>query len=133
MEEADKICKQVIQNLQAESSNKEAFLISLSALAGPLTTQLKMTKHEQGSASRYESCWKMKFGAIEGDLTIQATVQHSNEPIMAEAEPEESEESWKKKYLDLRQEIRLRDEKEGKLKKGMLDALVNSEGRSGAG
>jgi hypothetical protein len=127
IDEADKICKQVVKNLQAESSSTEAFLINLSALAGgPLMTRLRMTRLAQGSISHYECHWKMRFGSIEADFTIRATVQHSIEASPLEDEPGDSEESWKKRYLDLRQQIKDRDEKVGRLKRGVLDALVVS-------
>jgi len=46
----------------------------------------------------------------------------------AEAEhgPEESEDTWKKRYLDLQQQIRERDAKVRQLKTQVLDALVGS-------
>ncbi|KAE8449219.1 hypothetical protein EG329_008386 [Mollisiaceae sp. DMI_Dod_QoI] len=127
IDEADKICKQVVKNLKAESSSTEAFLINLSALAGgPLMTRLRMTRLEQGSVSHYECHWKMRFGSIEGDFTIRATVHHGPDSGPLEHGPEQSEESWKKRYLDLQQKIRDRDKTVGKLKRGVLDALVVS-------
>lgn len=127
IDEADKICKQVIQNLQAESSSREAFLINLSALAGgPLMTRLRMTRLEQGSITHYGCHWKMRFGSIQGDFTIRATVHHGVDAAKLERGPEVPEESWKKRYLDLQQQIRERDEKVGNLKRGVLDALVVS-------
>lgn len=132
IDEADKICKQVVKNLQAESSSTETFLINLSALAGgPLMSRLRMTRLEDGSISHYECRWKMRFGSIEGDFTIRATVNHGIEPANMIHEPEESEESWKKKYMDLRQQISHRDETVGRLKRGVLDALVVSNQFSG--
>ncbi|CAG8982066.1 hypothetical protein HYALB_00008793 [Hymenoscyphus albidus] len=125
VDEADKICKEVVKNLQAGSSSTEAFLINLSALAGgPLMTRLKMTRLEQGTVAHYECQWKMKFGSIEGSFTIQAIIHHGAESAALEHGPEPTEESWKKMYLDLRQQIRERDEKLGKLKRGVLDTLV---------
>jgi hypothetical protein len=127
IDEADKICKQVIKNLQAESSSTEAFLINLSALAGgPLMTRLRMTRRTQGTVSHYECHWKMRFGSIEGDFTIRATVHHGVDSTTLEHGPEEPEESWKKRYLDLRQQIKERDVVVGKLKRGVMDALVVS-------
>jgi hypothetical protein len=127
IDEADKICKQVIKNLQAESSSTEAFLINLSALAGgPLMSRLKMTRRDQGTVSHYECQWKMRFGSIEGDFTIRATVDHSVDSATLEQGPEDAEESWKKRYLDLRQQIKERDSVVGKLKRGIMDALVVS-------
>ena len=131
IDEADKICKQVVKNLQAESSSTEAFLINLSALAGgPLMTRLRMTRLEYGSRADYECHWKMRFGSIEGDFTIRATVQQdvdSAESARAMGQrPEDREETWKKRYLDLQQQIRERDERVGQLKRGLLDALVES-------
>ncbi|CZR53901.1 related to ars binding protein 2 [Phialocephala subalpina] len=127
IDEADKICKQVVKNLQAESSSTEAFLINLSALAGgPLMTRLRMTRLEQGSVSHYECHWKMRFGSIEGDFTIRATVHHGPDSGPLEHGPEQSEESWKKRYLDLQQSIRERDKTVGELKKGVLNVLVVS-------
>lgn len=127
IDEADKICKQVIKNLQAESSSTETFLINLSALAGgPLMTRLRMTRLEQGSVCHYECHWKMRFGSIEADFTIRAAVQQSVDSNTLEEESEESEESWKKRYLDLQQEIKCRDEKVGNLKRDVLHALVAS-------
>lgn len=127
IDEADKICKQVIKNLQAESSSTETFLINLSALAGgPLMTRLRMTRLEQGSICHYECHWKMRFGSIEADFTIRATVQHVAESDALEEEAEDSEESWKQRYLDLQQEIKCRDEKVGNLKRDVLHALVAS-------
>ncbi|EPE36265.1 hypothetical protein GLAREA_05603 [Glarea lozoyensis ATCC 20868] len=127
IDEADKICKEVVKNLQAESSSTEAFLINLSALAGgPLMTRLKMTRLEQGSIAHYECQWKMRFGSIEGNFTIRATVHHGVESAALEHGPEPTEESWKERYLNLRQQIRERDEVVGKLKRGVLDTIVMS-------
>jgi len=127
IDEADKICKQVIKNLKAESSSTEAFLINLSALAGgPLMTRLRMTRLEQSSIAHYECHWKMRFGSIEGDFTIRATVHHGVQSAELEHGPEEPEESWKKRFLDLQQQIRERDQKVMRLKRHVLDALVMS-------
>jgi len=127
IDEADKICKQAIKNLQAESSSTEAFLIYLSALAGgPLMTRLRVTRRDQGTVSHYECHWKMRFGSIEGDFTIRATVHHGVDSAALEHGPEEPEESWKKRYLDLRQQIKERDAVVGKLKRGVMDAMVVS-------
>jgi hypothetical protein len=134
IDEADKICKQVVKNLQAESSSTEAFLINLSALAGgPLMTRLRMTRLEQGSIAHYECHWKMRFGSIEGEFTIRATIHHGIESTALEHGFEPTEESWKKRYLDLRQQIRERDGTVGKLKRNILDALVVSNQYSSVG
>ncbi|CZT42189.1 related to ars binding protein 2 [Rhynchosporium secalis] len=136
IDEADKICKQVVKNLQAESSSTEAFLINLSALAGgPLMTRLRMTRLEQGTVAHYECHWKMRFGSLEGDFTIRAMLQRDNESADAGLENKkarlddlgESEGDWKKRYLDLQQQLRDRDKKVGNLKRNILDALVLSQ------
>lgn len=125
IDEASKVCKQVIKNLQAESSSTEAFLINLSALAGgPLMTRLRMTRYDHDGRTDYECHWKMRFGSIEGDFTIRATVEpDAPMPMDHHGEPEAS---WKQRYLDLQQQIKERDLKVGKLKTGILDALVLS-------
>lgn len=131
IDEAAKICKQVVKNLQTESSSTEAFLINLSALAGgPLMTRLRMTRLDYELRIDYECHWKMRFGSIEGDFTIRATVQRT--PDTASVDPQmaaggDTEQTWKKRYLDLQQQIRERDEKVGKLKRGVLDALVGTQ------
>ncbi|TGO86942.1 hypothetical protein BPOR_0265g00130 [Botrytis porri] len=138
IDEASKICKQVIRNLQAESSSTEAFLINLSALAGgPLMTRLRVTRLEfPGPPPRtdYECHWKMRFGSLEGDFTIRATVVENDlEMGMREGMGnmgrgiDNNEESWKAKYLSLQQQIKERDAKVMRLKRGMVDALVISE------
>ncbi|KAF7956707.1 hypothetical protein EAE96_004037 [Botrytis aclada] len=138
IDEASKICKQVIRNLQAESSSTEAFLINLSALAGgPLMTRLRVTRLEfPGPPPRtdYECHWKMRFGSLEGDFTIRATVVENDlEMGMREGMGnmgrgiDDNEESWKAKYLSLQQQIKERDAKVMRLKRGMVDALVISE------
>ncbi|TAQ88639.1 hypothetical protein B7494_g3037 [Chlorociboria aeruginascens] len=126
IDEADKICKQVIRNLQAESSSTEAFLINLSALAGgPLMERLVMVRMmEAGGRKEYEGRWRMKFGGLEGSFTIRVCVDERAEEMTGNAEA--MEESWKKQYLDLQLRIRDRDEKVGSLKRGLLDALVES-------
>ena len=127
IDEAAKICKQVIKNLQAESSSTEAFLINLSALAGgPLMTRLRMTRYDHDGRTDYECHWKMKFGSIEGDFTIRATVENSATPKAVEHVLGDSEASWKQRYLDLQQQLKDRDSKVGQLKSGLLDALVLS-------
>lgn len=129
IDEASKICKQVIRNLQDESGTPEAFLMSVTALAGgPLRTHVRMTRlvGDNDTRTDYECHWRMRFGSIEGDFTIKATVQHS--VVTAHGPDEENiQVSWKKKYLDLQQRIRDRDEKVTLLKKNILDALVESE------
>lgn len=127
IDEAAKVCKQVIKNLQAESSSTEAFLINLSALAGgPLMTRLRMTRYDHDGRTDYECHWKMRFGSIEGDFTIRATVQRDATPMVIEHELGDNEATWKQRYLDLQQQIKERDNKVGKLKSGLLDALVIS-------
>lgn len=128
IDEAAKICKQVIKNLQAESSSTEAFLINLSALAGgPLMTRLRMSRFDHGLRTDYECHWKMRFGSIEGDFTIRATVPREAAPMAANNTSQvDTEASWKQRYLDLQQQIRERDHTVGKLKRGILDALVVS-------
>ncbi|RDW83086.1 hypothetical protein BP5796_04577 [Coleophoma crateriformis] len=128
IDEASKICKQVIRNLQDESGSPEAFLMSVTALAGgPLRTHVRMTRLlEDDSRTDYECHWRMRFGSIEGDFTIKATVQHSVATAHG-PDDEEIQVSWKKKYLDLQQRIRERDEKVTFLKKNVLDALVESD------
>lgn len=138
IDEASKICKQVIRNLQAESSSTEAFLINLSALAGgPLMTRLRVTRLEfPGPPPRtdYGCHWKMRFGSLEGDFTIRATVVENDlEMGMREGMGnmgrgiDDNEDSWKAKYLSLQQQIKERDAKVMRLKRGMVDALVISE------
>ncbi|QSZ33849.1 hypothetical protein DSL72_005422 [Monilinia vaccinii-corymbosi] len=139
IDEASKICKQVIRNLQAESSSTEAFLINLSALAGgPLMTRLRVTRIEfPGPPPRtdYECHWKMRFGSLEADFTIRATVVGEGLEMgegMGEVGGggrgrDEDEESWKAKYLRLQQQIKERDAKVRMLKRSMVDALVISE------
>ncbi|KAG9244190.1 ARS binding protein 2-domain-containing protein [Calycina marina] len=125
--EASKICKQVIKNLQAESSSTEAFLINLSALAGgPLMTRLRMTRNEVQGRTDYECHWRMRFGSIGGDFTIRATVaaENSNVGMCQEmGDPVDGEETWKRRYLDLQQQIRERDQKVVRLKRSIVDAL----------
>ncbi|KAA8574214.1 hypothetical protein EYC84_005723 [Monilinia fructicola] len=117
----------------------EAFLINLSALAGgPLMTRLRVTRLEfPGPPPRtdYECHWKMRFGSLEGDFTIRASVVAENGE-MGEGigdiggrgrGREEEEESWKAKYLNLQQQIKERDAKVKMLKRSMVDALVISE------
>lgn len=65
----------------------------------------------------------MRFGSIEGEFTIRATVHHGLESVALDGF-ETSEESWKKRYLDLRQQIRERNATVGNLKSSILDALV---------
>ena len=129
IDQAAKICKQVIKNLQTESSSTEAFLINLSALAGgPLMTRLRMTRLEHDTRTDYECHWKMKFGSIEGDFTIRATVlrDSSTTTMGMDHVHGDSEASWKQRYLDLQQKIRERDTKVSKLKTGLLDSLIVS-------
>ncbi|KAH8820495.1 ARS binding protein-like protein Abp2 [Xylogone sp. PMI_703] len=135
IDEANKICKQVIRNLQEGSSSRETFLINLSALAGgPLNGRLRITRlKEHNARTDYECYWKMKFGAIEGNFTVRAGV--FNDPRLGARveEPEEDEGvQWKKRYLDLRQKIRARDEIVAQFKRGVLNALVSSNTVSNA-
>ncbi|KAL3418685.1 ARS binding protein 2 [Phlyctema vagabunda] len=129
IDEASKICKQVIRNLQDESGTPEAFLMSVTALAGgPLRTHMKMTRlDESDTRTAYECHWRMRFGSIEGDFNIRATVQSSVTTAFGSAEQQDVHVPWKKRYLDLQQRIRERDEKVGALKKNILDALVESD------
>lgn len=133
LDEADKICKQMIKNLQAESSSTEAFLINISALAGgPLMAKLRMTRLEFDMKTTYECHCKMKFGTIEGEFTIRATVEQDTLPKPIENLTDEAEITWKQRYLDLKQQIRERDIVESRLKRGVLDALVSSNHFAGA-
>ncbi|KAI9048139.1 hypothetical protein LZ554_007934 [Drepanopeziza brunnea f. sp. 'monogermtubi'] len=131
IDEADKICKQVILNLQVESSSTEAFLINLSALAGgPLMTKLQMTRLKQGSNVHYQCHWKMRFGGIEGEFKIGASVwrgeDSANMVDRSRMAGEEEIRDWKKRYLDLQHRIWERDDKAVKLKNTVLDALLDS-------
>ncbi|KAH8593669.1 ARS binding protein 2-domain-containing protein [Bisporella sp. PMI_857] len=130
IDEASKICKQVIQNLQAESSSTEAFLINLSALAGgPLMTRLRMMRLDGQGRTDYECNWKMRFGSIEGEFTIKAAVQQDIPTTTQQDainEIEDGEKSWKQRYLDLQQQIRERDKNVSQFKSGILDAFIAS-------
>ena len=68
----------------------------------------------------------MKFGSIEGEFTIRATVERDTTQKPIENLQDDTEITWKQRYLDLKQQIRERDEIESKLKRGVLDALVSS-------
>lgn len=133
IDEAAKICKQIIKNIQTSSSSTETFLINLSALAGgPLTMRLRMTRTRVAGRSDYECQWKMRFGSIEGDCTVRASVDSVDEDLVVgiekgamDDEPEGAE-GWKKKFLDLQQEIRLRDQRVDTLKRGVINALIVS-------
>jgi len=91
-------------------------------------TRLRMTKLDGVGRTDYECHWKMRFGSIEGDFTIRATVQTEpgSSPLVADnqAMDIDSEASWKQRYLDLQQQIRERDYKSTFLKRNILDALV---------
>jgi hypothetical protein len=69
----------------------------------------------------------MRFGSIEGDFTIRTTVQRTPDTATVDHQVAETEQTWKKRYLDLQQQIRERDEKVGKLKRGVLEALVGTQ------
>ena len=98
-------------------------------------TRLRMTRLEQGSIAHYECHWKMRFGSIEGDFTIRATVQRADETASVVMENGGTsmatlgvtESDWKRRYLDLQQQIRERDDKVGALKTNILNALVLSQ------
>lgn len=130
IDEANKLCKQVIKNLQDGSSSRETFLINLSALAGgPLNSRLRITRLKEHSArTDYECYWKMKFGAIEGSFTVRAGVYNDPRLHPPGSQGVEGDEStqWKERYFDLQQKIRARDEIVAKFKRGVLDALVSS-------
>ncbi|RFU32653.1 hypothetical protein B7463_g3670, partial [Scytalidium lignicola] len=129
IDEANKICKQVIRNLQDGSSSRETFLINLSALAGgPLNTRLRITRlKEHNARTDYECYWKMKFGAIEGNFTVRAGVFNDPRLETREEDPEGDEGiQWKQRYLDLQQKIRARDEIVAQFKRGVLNALFNA-------
>ncbi|TVY91616.1 ARS-binding protein, partial [Lachnellula willkommii] len=113
------------QNEDADRTNMDAleshFICEI--LAADWYDALRMTRLEQGSIAHYECHWKMRFGSIEGEFTIRATVHHGLESVALDGF-ETSEESWKKRYLDLRQQIRERNATVGNLKSSILDALV---------
>lgn len=74
----------------------------------------------------------MRFGSIEGDCTVRASVDSVDEDLVVgiekgamDDEPEGAE-GWKKKFLDLQQEIRLRDQRVDTLKRGVINALIVS-------
>ena len=103
-------------------------MINLSALAGgPLMTRLRMTRLDYETRIDYECHWKMRFGSIEGNFTIRTTVQRTPDTATVDHQVAETEQTWKKRYLDLQQQIKERDEKVGKLKRGVLEALVGTQ------
>lgn len=126
IDEADKICTQFVKSLHTESKSTEAFLINLAALtSGPLVTKFRILRLDQGSITYFQGQWKLRFGSLQGECMIRASIDRSNDTTEVEV-PEAEEESWKKKYLDLKQQVKERDEKVRVLKKGVIDALTET-------
>ena len=134
IDEASNICKQVIKNLRTESSSTEAFLLNLSALTGgPLMARLGMTRLDYETRIDYECHWKMRFGSIEGDFTIRTTLQRTPDTTTGDVHiTGDTEETWKKRYLDLQQQLKGREERVGKLTLGILNALGGTQRNANA-
>lgn len=139
LDEADQIVKQVIRNLREEATSKETFLINLSALAGGefLRTpwnHLKMTRLEGDERFKtFTAKWILKFGAVEGTFDIKinvprkpsATENKISDDIIADDTPSDD---WKKRYIELRNRLKERDEKVKELRKTVLNALASVQG-----
>jgi hypothetical protein len=141
LDEADQIVKQVIQNLREEANSKETFLINLSALAGGefLRTpwnHLKMTRLEGDEKHKtFIAKWVLKFGAAEGTFDIKINVARKppstenkvSDDAIADETPTPSDD-WKKRYIELRNRLKERDEKVKELRKTVLNALASAQG-----
>jgi hypothetical protein len=139
LDEADQIVKQVIRNLREEATSKETFLINLSALAGGefLRTpwnHLKMTRLEGNDKCKtFIAKWVLKFGDAEGAFDIKINVprkpsgSEQNVPDDTTADETPSDD-WKKRYIELRNRLKERDEKVKELRKTVLNALASAQG-----
>src|ERR1700730_7489521 len=114
-DEADQIVKQVIRNLREEATNKEIFLINLSALAGGEFLRnpwnhLRMTRLEADEHVKpFIAKWKLKFGATEGTFDIKIHVpQKSAVPENTDSDDQSAcdEADWKKRYMELRTRLK---------------------------
>lgn len=139
LDEADQIVKQVIRNLREEAASKETFLINLAALAGGefLRTpwnHVKMTRLEgDENYKTFIAKWVLKFGAAEGTFDMQINVPQKpssfdnkvSDDTIADETPSED---WKKRYIELRNRLKERDEKVKELRKTVLNALASAQG-----
>ena len=139
LDDADQIVKQVIRNLQEEATSKETFLINLAALAGGefLRTpwnHLKMTRLEGDEKFKtFIAKWVLKFGATEGTFDIKINVPRkpsaTENKVSDDATPDETpSDDWKKRYIELRNRLKERDEKVKELRKTVLNALASAQG-----
>ena len=124
IDEADKICKELIETLKAESNNYENFLLRLSLLiGGSLTSKLTIIRLETQVLDTELLCHRaIKSDAAEGELRIRVAIRREA-PMPQINGDNDTEASWKQKYLDLQREMR---EKEDKVRSGVLDALLAS-------
>jgi hypothetical protein len=144
--EAFALSQTVVENLLKTAPTKEAFLLSLSGLAGGKTLlhrgSLRITRVEElPDRTRYACAWQLRFGGIVGDWAMEETVMHekwrrpresdtaaaaSNSAAMSPngaAEGGSQADHWERKYKELAATLQRRDEEMIRLKAEILESV----------
>jgi hypothetical protein len=135
--EASQIAKQIVHDLRVEASSKETFLIKISALVGGSVLQ---ASNDYFTVTRLESApgenekmflarSMLRYGAVEAAFERVVSIPRNNgdgEGVEDDGDGEDAK-GWKKRYLELRQRMKERDEKVNALRRTVLEALVVSQ------
>ncbi|KAK3990541.1 ARS-binding protein 2 [Cladorrhinum sp. PSN332] len=143
-EEAWAFSEAVVKTLRQSAPNKEAFLINLSALAGGhlLMPQNSLRVHRLGATPdgrkvKYKSEWKLRFGEVEGDFSMEEVVDDVGAGQREKEKKGEGDDGkevdWEKRYKELEGVLRRKEEEMGRLRGKVLEGLCGRGGGVGDG
>ncbi|KAK4226483.1 ARS-binding protein 2 [Podospora fimiseda] len=137
-EEAWSFAEKVVATLKAAAPNKEAFLINLAALAGGSMLMsedsLKMhklgfsTTTEKTTRTRYKCEWKLRYGDVEGEFSMEEEIETTRETERREKDKDEGEKNdkqvdWEKRYKELESVLRKKEDEMARLKGKIFEGL----------
>ena len=148
-DEAAAIITTVIESLFKASASNESFLINVAALAGGkmlmTTTRMRLARLERLERGTLYTCsWEYRLGPLRGTFSMTQEVSYDLfRPGQDGKKGEEEEEEegmggenegaryWQKKYKDLSEVVRMKDEQITDLKRSVVGTLRASKGPKG--
>ncbi|KAK0748537.1 ARS binding protein 2-domain-containing protein, partial [Apiosordaria backusii] len=128
-DEAWAFTQAVLNRLRSTASSQQDFLINLSALAGGgilmPKKSLKVVKlAELADRTRYKSHWKLRYGSIVGDFSMEEEVMHGawkKKKDNGMGGGETGVVDWEQKYKELMVAYRKKEEESMGFRKKMID------------
>ncbi|TPX10580.1 uncharacterized protein E0L32_008466 [Thyridium curvatum] len=142
VDEASAIASSVIDDLLRSASTKETFLINLAALAGSkilmTTSTLRVVLLEEcADHNKYICNWELRFGDVRGEFSMKEQVSHRKWKGRSapdriggddDAAGENTAARWQRKYREVLDLVKKKDDSLSSLKSHVLDGLMDRTG-----